>query len=117
MEDVAEAVVRDLPAFGESGDDRPLRPSLDETVEELHARLNVRPRDRTLRVEVVREEARRDTKPLGRLARCRGRPVVEGTLVRLVRLGEAERGVQRERELEEHERHLLPLAALLEQWE
>ena len=39
----------------------------------------------------------------------------ERALVRVVRLGEAQRRVQRERQLEAHERHLLRLAALLEQ--
>ena len=115
MEDVAQAVVRDLPALGEGWDDRPLRPCLDEAVEELHARLDVRPRDRALRIEVVGQEARRDPQPLSRHARLGRRPVLEGALVRLVRLGETERGVERESELEEDERDLLPLAPPLEQ--
>ena len=46
---------------------------------------------------------------------ARRRPLVERSLVRRVRLGEAERGVQRERELEEHERARLTLASPLEQ--
>ena len=41
--------------------------------------------------------------------------MLEGALVRLVRLGEAKRGVERERELEQDERDLLPLAPALEQ--
>ena len=57
VEDVAQAVVGDLPALGERRHDRPLRPRLDEPVEELHAELDVRPRDRRLRVGVVRQEA------------------------------------------------------------
>src|SRR5262249_59584392 len=60
VEDVAEAVVGDLPALGERRDDRALRPGFDDAVEEMHARLDVRPRDRRLRVDVVRQEARRD---------------------------------------------------------
>jgi len=115
MEDVPEPVVRDLPALGERGDDRPLRPRLHEAVEELHARLDVRPRDGALRVEVIGQEARPDAQALGRRARLGRRPVLERTLVGLVRLGEAQRGVEGERKLEEHERDLLPLPAALEQ--
>src|SRR5262249_45337894 len=40
---------------------------------------------------------------------------LERTLVRLVRLDEAQRGMKSERELEQDERDLLPLAAPLEQ--
>ena len=42
-------------------------------------------------------------------------PVLESPLVRLVRLGETQRGVERDRELQEHERDLLVGAAALEQ--
>ena len=69
-----------------------------------------------LRVGVVRQEARRDAQPLGgRDARLGRRPVLERSLVGLVRLGEPQRRVQGERELEEDERDLLALAAPLEQ--
>src|SRR5438874_12920312 len=111
MEDVAQAVVRDLPALGEGWDDRPLRPCLDEPVEELHARLDVRPRDRALRIEVVREVARREPQPLGGDARLRRRPVLERALIRVVRLPEAKRGVESEGELKKNECDLLPLAS------
>ena len=117
VEDVVKAVVRDLPALGERRDDRPLGPGLDEPVEELHAGLDVRPGDRALRVEVVGQEARPHAHPLGGRAGLGRRPVPERALVRLVRLGEAERRVEGERELEEDERDLLPLASPFEQRE
>ena len=67
---------------------------------------------------VVRNEARRDSKPFRRDIGARRRsPVVEGPLVDGVRLREAKRRVQRERELEENERRVLRLPALLEQRE
>ena len=116
MEDVSKAVVGDVPPLRERGHDRALRPCFDEPVEQLHAQLDVRPGDRRFRVGVVRQEARGDAKPLGRgggaLLR---RPLVERALVHGVRLGEPQRRVQRERELEEHERAGLPLAPPLEE--
>src|SRR5579862_6209979 len=117
VEHVAQPVVRYLPAFGERRDDGALRPCLDEAVEQLHARLDVWPGDRRLRVEIVRKEARRHSQSFGRGARRRRRPVLEGALVRLVRLGETERRMKRESELEEDERDFLTLAPLFEERE
>ena len=85
---------------------------LHEPVEQVHAQLDVGPRDRRPRVGVVRQEAGADPERGGGL---RGRPVgwvpaVERALVGLVRLREPQRHVQGERELEQHERDLLALA-------
>src|SRR5439155_22442066 len=83
-------------------------------VQELHAVLDVWLGDLTCGVGVVWKEACRDPQRLGRLCCGRRRPELERALVRLVGLPEAQRGVQRERELEEDECDLLPLAAPLE---
>ena len=116
MEHVAQAVVGDLPALGERRHDRALGPRLDEPVEQLHAELDVRPRDRGARVGVVRAGSSSPTRSVA-VARRRTAPAapeVERALVRLVRLREPQRHVQRERELEQHERDLASLAAPLE---
>ena len=118
VEDVAQPVVGDLPALGERRHDRPLRPRLDEPVEELHAELDVRPRDRRLRVGVVRQEARPDAQRRGRRAGARLAAASSSSNARWYvsfASREPQRRVQRERELEERERDLLPLAARLEQ--
>jgi len=115
MEDVAETVVRDLPALGERRDDRPVRPGLDEPVEELHAEVDVGPEARVARVEDARDVAAAHAQRRGRDVRLGRSPVLERPLVRLIRLGEAERRVQRDRQLEEDERDLLVRSAALEQ--
>ena len=118
MKDVAQAVRGDLPTLREGGNERTFRPRLHQPVEELHAKLDVRPGDRGLRIGVVRQEARRNSQLGGRIRmRGRRRPQCKRTLVRVVCLLEAKRRVQRERELEENERRVLRLPALLEQRE
>src|SRR5438067_7862326 len=62
VEDVPEPVVGDLPPLRERRHDRTLGPRFHEPVEELHAELDVRPRDRGGWIGVVRNEARRDSK-------------------------------------------------------
>ncbi len=59
VEDVVQAVVGDLPALGERGHDRALGPGLHETVEHLHAELDVGPRDRPRRIDELGEGGRR----------------------------------------------------------
>ena len=119
VEDVAEPVVGDLPALRERWDDRPLRPRLDEPVEELHAELDVRPRSPRgfgIGSPAGRKLAAiRSVSLAGPGAASGGVQCSKARSVGLVRLGEAERRVEGERELEEDERDLLPLAAALEQ--
>src|SRR3954470_17517958 len=69
-----------------------------------------------------RSPAGRTSRPSAASARrsaCgRGRsPVLEGAPVALVRLGKAKGRVERQRELEEDQRDLLPLAPAFEQWQ
>ena len=60
MEHVPQAVVGDLPSVGERRHDRALGPLLDEPIEQLHAELDVGPRDRRPGVVIPRAVARRD---------------------------------------------------------
>ena len=116
MEHVSQAVVGDLPSVGERRHDRALGPLLDETIEQLHAELDVGPRDRRPGVVVPRAVARRHLDRRRRFAgvRLRRRPEPERALIRLVRLLEPERHVQRQRELEQHQRDLAVLAPSLQ---
>jgi len=107
VEQVAKPIGGDLPPLGERRHDRPLRPRLDQPVEQLHTELDIRPGDGRVRVSSAGEDACRDPQ---RLRRAHGRwraPESERLPVGGIGLGEAKRGVQRERQLEEDERHLL----------
>jgi hypothetical protein len=115
VEQVAKPVGRDLPPLGERRHDRPLRPRLDQPVEQLHAELDIRPGDGRIRISVAGEDARRNPQRLRRGHRCWRAPQSERLPVGRVGLGEAKRGMERERQLEQDERHLLLGAASFQQ--
>ena len=117
VEHVPQAVVRDLPSLGEGRNDRPFRPLLDQAIEQLHAELDVRPRDGRLRIRVVGQEARGHSQGCGR--RCRPglgrRPQLEGPLVGGVGFGEPQRAMQGQSQFEQHQRHRLPFPPALQE--
>jgi hypothetical protein len=118
VEDVAQPVGCDLPALCQRGHDRRVRPALDQPVVDRHLQLDVDDLEGVARVDAPWQHRHRHAqcrrRPLGRPRRL---PERERPPVGLVGLAEPKRRVQRQCQLEQHQGHLMALAAALEQLE